>query len=170
MDIQSLGAIGELLSSIATIATLLYLALQVKEARNAIVAQAYQARADMQQDSLLRVAENEDLARILGQVSHGPGIDLDKIDTLPELDRFRVRMHFAALMHRFDNVCFQAEKGYVEPDDLTEMMGSLSWTVPVWAKLGIRLRTAIRRYIEKNGGMDAFTAPTITHPQAGPDQ
>ena len=152
MDIQTLGAIGELLTSIATIATLLYLALQVKEARNAIVAQAYQARADMQQDANLRAAENEDLARILSKFSFGShGPSLDEIDELSELDSYRLRMFYVSLMLRMDNVCFQAEKGYVEPDDLKEMMRSLSGFAAIWQRLDIQPRNAVRRYIEENG-------------------
>jgi hypothetical protein len=68
MNIQDLGALGELISSIAVLITLVYVAIQLRETRMALAAQAYQARTDSQQDVLVRVAESEVLSSILAKV------------------------------------------------------------------------------------------------------
>ena len=43
---EQLGAIGELVSGIAVLATLLYLAIQIRQAKNLMLSSAHQNRTD----------------------------------------------------------------------------------------------------------------------------
>ena len=88
MNIQDIGAIAEAIAAGAVLVTLVYLAMQIKETRKAIIAQAYQARSNVQQEADLRMMENDALLEIyekvtLGNDGHGPSnIDIPSIAEL----------------------------------------------------------------------------------------
>ncbi len=48
MTIMELGALGEFISVFVVVGTLIYLASEVRQTRRAMLASAYQARAEMQ--------------------------------------------------------------------------------------------------------------------------
>lgn len=64
MSIQDLGSIGELLGAIATIATLIYLALQIKQTRQTFVRQSEREITSQIIGSMHEFTQNPDLARI----------------------------------------------------------------------------------------------------------
>ena len=46
MNWEAIGAVGELLVAVSVLATLVYLALQVRDARKLLLVSAYQSRTD----------------------------------------------------------------------------------------------------------------------------
>ncbi len=69
MSIIELGALGEFLGSIGVIATLIYLAIQIRqnthsldEGRKLAMTQAYQARAEARLQHSFTIIESEDLS------------------------------------------------------------------------------------------------------------
>lgn len=65
LTIQDLGALGELLGSVAVLATLVYLALQTRQNTIAIGAQLDAARSVAQQEVLLTAATSNELLEAL---------------------------------------------------------------------------------------------------------
>ncbi len=69
LTIQDLGALGELLGSVAVLATLVYLALQTRQNTLAIGAQLDAAAIGANQNGLLSVATSNDLGDALAEDS-----------------------------------------------------------------------------------------------------
>ena len=61
MSITELGALGEFVGAIAVVATLIYLAIQVRQNTGMMRAQIYQARSDSGQRYQLFVAGSEEI-------------------------------------------------------------------------------------------------------------
>ena len=155
MNIQDLGALGELISSIAVLITLVYVAVQLRETRSALAAQAYQARADSQQDVLVRVAESEKLSSILAKVQPlGQPHDLDAVSQLTDTELRQFANLHQALALRYDNTAHQYYAGYISKNDGTYLLGGLHQLLPVWAQLKVRINPSLQRYIDENN----FTA------------
>jgi len=151
MDIQDLGAIGELVSSFAVLITLIYVAVQLRETKSSLAAQAYQTRKIAQQDALLRVAENNDLATLLSKIAAAGSkfdFDLVSLESLTDVERRRIVSFHQALSLRHDNTAFQYESGYISEKDTDLLMGALPLLLPLWEKLGIRLNPALHRYVD----------------------
>ncbi len=72
LTIQDLGALGELLGSVAVLATLVYLALQTRQNTMAISAQLEAAALSANQNWFLSVATSGDLAEALNEDSTAP--------------------------------------------------------------------------------------------------
>ena len=64
MDIMELGAIGELVGGVAVIATLIYLALQVRENTTALSSTRHHEMLRYSQTVQLPFVENKDVRRI----------------------------------------------------------------------------------------------------------
>jgi len=58
-SVQNLGSVGEFVSSIAVVATLIYLAIQTKQTQKMIRGQTRQSWAEATQDALLRFADSD---------------------------------------------------------------------------------------------------------------
>ncbi len=71
LTIQDLGALGELLGSVAVLATLVYLALQTRQNTMAIAAQLDAARLSATQSSFLATATSNELADLVREDSTG---------------------------------------------------------------------------------------------------
>ncbi len=71
LTIQDLGALGELLGSVAVLATLVYLALQTRQNTTAIAAQLDAAAIAANQNILLSVARSNELGEAMREDSTG---------------------------------------------------------------------------------------------------
>ena len=65
MTIQDLGSAGELIAAIATVATLIYLARQIRQSTSTVATSTYESVFTGYNDLNLAVASDPDLARIL---------------------------------------------------------------------------------------------------------
>ena len=66
MTIEALGSIGELVAAIATIATLFYLAMQIRHSSEATRGASQQALIDTSFDASWELGRNVELARVVG--------------------------------------------------------------------------------------------------------
>ena len=76
MTITEWGSIGEMISAIAVVVTLVYLAIQIRQNTHAIeegrrlaLAQTYQIRADALQDMLVRAAESQVIGPLITKLT-----------------------------------------------------------------------------------------------------
>ena len=63
-SIENLGSLGEFVSSIAVVVTLMYLAIQTKQTQKMIRGQTRQSWAEATQDALLKFADSDHLPDI----------------------------------------------------------------------------------------------------------
>ncbi len=103
MTIQELGSIGEFVSSIAVLLTLIYLAVQVRQARNATIASTMQT--NRQQFQSIMLANRDSLiAPII--------IKADKGEPLNEEEEYRLSNHINLQWNLLFSEFVQLQIGY----------------------------------------------------------
>jgi hypothetical protein len=130
VTLNELGNLGEFISGLAVVITLVYLALQIRHNTRAV-------RSSMHQDmieSTLRIAESvsdtEDLGRI---VLHAD----EDYDELTELERIRFDAYAERMFSNFESVFYSYRNSMIE-EDLWE-----SWESSYLADIS---RVSMRRY------------------------
>ena len=100
MTIQDLGSMGELIAAVATVATLVYLAIQLKQNTRALRSQTFQQSSMGMSLTANAISSDGELARIVVKASDGLG------DLSPEE---RIRFHFWMMvaLRRFEAIYVQ---------------------------------------------------------------
>ena len=146
MTIMELGALGELLGSIAVLVTLVYLSVQVRqntrtidEGKKLALAQTYQMRSDALQMMLVHAADSEHIGPIITELT-GAGYpeDLGALERLSKEERGRFRQWQIAQQTHWDNMFFQYQQGFIDEeyyrDSFRERVRRLA---PTWKVLNI---------------------------------
>jgi len=146
MTIMELGALGELLGSIAVLATLVYLAVQIRqntrsmdENKKLALAQTYQVRADALQMMLVHAADSEHIGPIITKLtSAGYPDSVGALEQLSEDERGRFRQWQIAQQTHWDNMFFQYQQGFLDEeyyrDSFRERVRRLA---PTWQALNV---------------------------------
>ena len=100
MTIQDYGSIGELIGAIATVATLVYLASQIRQNTRAVRAAAVDSSISHSMDVRKSIYESETLARIYNSGSDDP-------ESLSEEDLVRFRLLYHNMMLTLSNIFSQ---------------------------------------------------------------
>ena len=124
MSIMELGALGELVSAIAVVLTLWYLAVQIRqnthameEGRRLALAQTYQVRADALQNMLVQAADSEHIGPLITKLTQlGYPEDVSALDRLSPDERGRFRQWQIAQQTHWDNMFFQYQQGYLDEE------------------------------------------------------
>lgn len=103
MTIQELGSIGEFISSIAVLVTLIYLAVQVRQTRNATVASTMQTNRVQFQNIMIANRDSE-IAPII--------IKSDKGEPLSEEEEYRLSNHINLQWNLLFSEYVQLQIGY----------------------------------------------------------
>jgi hypothetical protein len=155
MTISDLGALGELISAVAVVVTLWYLAVQIRqnthamdESKRLALAQTYQMRADALQSMLVHAAESQYIGPLITKLTQlGYPEDVSALEQLTPDERGRFRQWQIAQQTHWDNMYFQYQQGYLDEeyyqDSFRERVARLA---PTWKALGI------------TGGRRSFTA------------
>lgn len=148
MTIQELGSLGELVAAIATVATLIYLALQIRQNTTATRASSFHAVTDARNQVNLSITENADLARIFVEGC------ADRSSLSPE-DRVRFDFTCLSYIHVVETMHYQAsvgagEKKLVEAEerslvDLLSTPGVREW----WIENPYAFSPEFRSYIDE---------------------
>ncbi len=146
MTILELGALGELLGSIAVLATLVYLSVQIRqntrsmdENKKLALAQTYQMRADALQMMLVHAADSEHIGPIIAKLT-GAGYpeDFRALEGLSKEERQRFRLWQIAQQTHWDNMFFQYQQGFIDEeyyrDSFRERVRRLA---PTWRALNV---------------------------------
>jgi hypothetical protein len=104
VTIQDLGSLGELVAAFATVVTLIYLALQIRQNTHATRANSFHAVSDARNQVNLAVIQNSELARIW----LAGGADRS---SLSEEDRFRFDISLLSYFHVVETMHYQASVG-----------------------------------------------------------
>jgi hypothetical protein len=156
MTIAELGAIGEFVGSIAVLATLIYLATQIRQNTRSMednkkfaMAQAYQARADLSvQVGALWDTDVMSKAAPSGPV-RGASVDPVRVDKLSEDEKIRLMPGLYASSVQLDNTCYQADLGLL-PDEIAEglVQHIHASFYPAMQKLGVPITARAQRAID----------------------
>ncbi len=146
MTILELGALGEFLGSIAVLATLVYLSVQIRqntrsmdEGKKLALAQTYQMRSDALQMMLVHAADSEHIGPIITKLT-GAGYpeDIGALEDLSQEDRGRFRQWQIAQQTHWDNMFFQYQQGFIDDeyyrDSFRERVRRLA---PTWKALNV---------------------------------
>jgi len=149
LNIQELGSLGEFVAAIATLVTLIYLALQIRQNTTSI-------RATTHHEVVSDITRGmEDLNRDpeLVRIWYDGVIDFDG---LSRLEQQRFATHGTAIVRRYENVLYQINQGVLDPNAITgidEQMryffaqpGTKQW----WVKARIFFGDQMRDYVESN--------------------
>lgn len=141
---QLLGNLGEFVGALAVVATLFYLAVQVRlgrqateansqsleETRKLALAQAYQVRAEMLTNQLIHLRDSPYVEQL------DPSLDVTTVEQ-PEARR-RLAIHFRLFMNIADNIHYQYERGFIDEDYYRRQFHSMvRLSGPKWRHLGI---------------------------------
>ncbi len=146
MTIMELGAIGEFVGAIAVVATLAYLAVQIRqntrameEAERLALAQTYQMRADALQDMLVRAADSEHIGPILTKLTNvGYPEDISSLDQLSANERGRFRQWQIAQQTHWDNMFYQYQQGFLDDEYYRDSFRvRVRRLAPIWKALGV---------------------------------
>lgn len=146
MTIMELGALGELLGSIAVLATLVYLSVQIRqntrsmeESKKLALAQTYQMRSDALQMMLVHAADSQHIGPIITKLT-GVGYpeDVGALEQLSDDERGRFRQWQIAQQTHWDNMFFQYQQGFIDEeyyrDSFRERVRRLA---PTWKALNV---------------------------------
>ena len=104
MTIMELGALGEFLGSVGVIATLAYLAVQIRQNTRATQTASHHAITDSLNQGNVAQATDPELARIWL-------VGCEDRASLSDVDRHRLDMLLLAYFHVFDSLFYSASRG-----------------------------------------------------------
>ena len=145
MTITELGAIGEFVGAIGVIATLIYLAMQIRqntkameESRRLALAQTYQMRADALQEMLVS-ASSSDIGGIIVRLTEaGYPENLDALGVLSAEERGRFRQWQIAQQTHWDNMHFQYQQGFLDEEYFDDaFVDRVVRLAPTWRALNL---------------------------------
>ena len=147
MNWEALGAIAELIGGLGVIATLAYLAIQIRQNTRSMRASTYQNILLTSIETRRTIAQDEGLAKLMVATRRPLG-------ELDELARFRIRNVAVAILRTFENAHYQYTRGMIE-----EMLWE-PWTANIeyfcrgfgvrelWPELLPLLNREFRGYVE----------------------
>ena len=103
MSIMELGALGEFVGAFAVVATLIYLAYQIRQSRALLLSNAYQARTDAVTSVYLAMAQDASLVNLLGRANSGEDLSDD--------EQLRCATFVSIAFRNFENNHFQHQLG-----------------------------------------------------------
>jgi hypothetical protein len=163
--LSELGALGEVIGAVAVVASLVYLAIQIRQntqameaSRRLALAQTYQMRADALQEMLVHAAESEHIGPIITKLTTlGYPEDLASLDALTPVERGRFRQWHIAQQTHWDNMFYQYQQGYLDEEYYRDSFQvRVRRLVPVWRALRITgSRSSFEREMERLSGARA---------------
>ena len=107
MSLQHLGSIGELIAAIATVLTLVYLAIQVRQNTRALKAATFQSISSEMGQNVQPILSTPDMATIYAKSIHDP-------DDLTVSERLKIQAMYLASFRRLESVYVQTELGSID--------------------------------------------------------
>ena len=156
----------EIIGLVAIVATLVFLALEVRQNTTALTAAAWQGRSDALQNLSMSVAESELLSRISAHVSMRDqscdarevfcsDIDRDYILSLSPEEYESYRRYLMAHAFRIQNLKVQYESGLLTDEYYARgVIGAIRNFMPLWEAFqvpqGVRLSEDVERFDKSN--------------------
>ncbi len=148
MPIQELGSLGELIAAIATVATLIYLAIQINQSTRAVKASVLEATGSRSADLAKFVADDPELSRILMTA-------MTTNTELKEVDRFRLQLLFIAAMRSYEITVAHHATNFLDPTQYSGLRNNISgWVTSSyfaawWENAQTNYSTELRALVEE---------------------
>jgi hypothetical protein len=142
VTIQDLGSIGELVAAIATVATLVYLAIQIRQNTRTVRTSTYQAVLESSNRVNELVLDNPELHRIYRLGRTDPS-------QLTDEERARFRLLIGQLMNVYETMFLQHERGTLDEDFWRARRRALRY---VLSQPGIRLHVKEQLIVRNQRG------------------
>ena len=163
---QLLGSYGEFVGSFAVLATLIYVALQVRHSRDLLeenrriaLSQVHQSRMDARM-GIHKAATEEAISTILAKLNVvGPAeIEIEQIDLLDKSEKVKLAHWVQQNFLLIDNNYYQASLGLLDIDELTvpQQRRSTSRQFRALAeKLGVQITPRLQEYWNRENNTEA---------------
>jgi hypothetical protein len=109
MSFDAIGNVAELISSIAVLISLIYLAVQIKKSTETARTSTYHSIVSAFGDMNQTMASVPDLSFLYVRA-------LEEFESLDESEKARISQLFYSTFRYFENMFYQHEKGYLEDD------------------------------------------------------
>ena len=109
MDWDALGAIGEVIGALAVVATLVYLAAQIRQNTKTVAANTFQSVSATASQTALQIAQSPDLVRVTVKL-----FQPDEELTIEEA--MQAQLIFRAVFRNYENYYYQYSRGYFEEE------------------------------------------------------
>lgn len=156
-----LGNVGEFVGSVAVLATLVYLAVQVRHSRELLLrsdsvarSEVYQARTALRMDVLKFLAVGEANALMHRWQAGAAGEDLASLvssyDALSPREQQQLTLIHRIGLNTVDNSLYQHRLGLLDDEQEREVLGVLVESYPLWKHMRIPVPEHLeRRYRER---------------------
>ena len=147
---QLLGNYGEFVGAIAVVATLLYLAIQIRQNSKITEAQMFQARTQMSEERYGQIADSIYLAGIYSKLDTDRSrLDPSRVDQLTPEELLRLRLSEQRWLRGLDNVFHQHSLGFLPDDFLDEIKSLVRQRQPLWQRIETNpVRDSLNAFIE----------------------
>jgi len=145
---SAVEAISQLLGALAVVASLVYVAAQIRQNTTAIRSDTIQAIADQANQLNMALATDEHLPRLMVAMFES---DAGREDLTPE-DRWRLTMAVMAALRRMENVYLQVQSGVLDPGAFDRIGFDFYWTRfsrETWAALRQAFDPAFARFFDE---------------------
>jgi hypothetical protein len=109
MNWEALGAIGEIIAALGVIASLVYLAVQIRQNTVSVRSNTYQASAAFSAEVARMIAEDPDLARIYR-------VGRQQFESLTGDEKIRFITLFALQFRSYEQMFLEHRRGLIEPE------------------------------------------------------
>jgi hypothetical protein len=144
MNWEAISAIGEIVSAIAVLATLVYLSMQIRQNGKMMKANSKQSISEATQQLLFKTMDEPEVMR---KIMHGGSFDADEHTKAWILCR--------AMLRGYEAQIYQHEVGLLDEKEWNELRGVICQTAilpgfkEVWPELAESVSPALRQIIEK---------------------
>ena len=122
MTFHELGSIGEFVAAIATLITLVYLAIQIRQNTRIVRSTAFQQVVDSFSEISLAISRNRDLTEVFVRGRDG-------LSSLDPLEQERLRFALVSYFRRAESVYFHSEQGTLQMETWMGIRESLRRTL-----------------------------------------
>ncbi|MEM7283339.1 MAG: hypothetical protein AAF438_17110 [Pseudomonadota bacterium] len=134
MNWEAAGAIGEIVGGVAVLVTLIYLAVQVRQAKSQLNLAAYQEAEKLFSEPSNALSASPELAKAIAMASS------DKHQDLEEWQELMVDAHLTALLNAWELTISQSDSGILMFDrgEILKIFGRVvtqSWVVHSWHRI-----------------------------------
>ena len=109
MTLDNLGNVGEIVGAIAVVASLIYLALQIRQNTSALRSAAYRDATASAAEVNALLANNSDLATLFARGT----LDFDRLNPI---EKMQVGAVLGTLCGMYQELSYQYSQGHLDPD------------------------------------------------------
>jgi hypothetical protein len=151
MSISELGSLGELVSSIVVLITLIYLAVQVRHSKNIAMGYSYQNRVGFRIDAHRQATDPQvaELEMIVGPIENTEDA-IKNFNNLDEIQQQQYRNLMLVQIQLCDNTLYQYSLGLIGEEQMSQAAVRVKMAYGFWVHMTEYIPPHIRRSYEEH--------------------